>query len=151
MTWQEDEGILDCKNRNRGDNVKQWFVKFMQGRYGVDELTRVLVKGGLVVAILSVFVKNSLFSALCWAILFYAYFRMFSRNINKRYRENLKYLELKGKVLRFFRKGKNTAEQRKNFHIYTCPTCKQKIRIPKGKGKIEVRCPKCGTVFAKRS
>ena len=131
--------------------MKERFIRFMQGRYGVDEFSRALVKVGLVVAILSLFIRNSLFSALCWLILFYAYFRMFSRNINKRYRENLKYLEFVRPISRFFQKGKNTAAQRKNYRIYTCPGCKQKIRIPKGKGKIEVRCPKCTTVFVKRS
>lgn len=131
--------------------MKQRFIRFMQGRYGVDEYSRFLVSAGLVAAILSVFVRNALLSALCWFILFYAYFRIFSRNINKRYRENLKYLEFKGRIKRFFQKGKNTAKQHKEYHIYTCPSCKQKIRIPRGKGKIEVRCPKCSHVFVKRS
>lgn len=131
--------------------MKQRFIRFMQGRYGADEYSRFLVSAGLVAAILSIFVRNALLSALCWFLLFYAYFRIFSRNINKRYRENMKYLEMKGRIKRFFQKGKNTAKQRKDYHIYTCPSCKQKIRIPRGKGKIEIRCPKCSCVFVKRS
>ena len=55
------------------------------------------------------------------------------------------------KIRNWFQNQKNIWQQRKVYHIYTCPSCKQKIRIPKGKGKIEVRCPKCGTTFIKKS
>ncbi len=131
--------------------MKQRFIHFMQGRYGADEYSKFLVSVGLVLAVLMIFVRNVILSTLCWVILVYAYFRIFSRNIAKRYKENLHYLEFSGRIRRSMQKGKNTVVQRKQFHIYTCPTCKQKIRIPRGKGKIEIRCPKCTTTFVKKS
>ena len=81
----------------------------------------------------------------------YVYFRMFSKNIQKRYEENMKYLQLKRQVMGRFEKEKRMIADRKVNHIYKCPTCKQKIRIPKGKGKICITCPKCGTEFTKKS
>ena len=69
----------------------------------------------------------------------------------KRYAENQAFLAKTYGIRNFFRKQKNIWQQRRVYHIYTCPSCKQKIRIPKGKGKIEVRCPKCGTTFIKKS
>ena len=116
----------------------------MQGRYGVlDTLGKVLLVLGLVLAFFApVFsgdhVIGMVFYLLGWGCLIYAYFRMFSRNVRKRYDENVRFL-------------KNLMAQRKDYHIYTCPGCKQKIRIPRGKGKIEIRCPKCGTTFIKKS
>ena len=76
---------------------------------------------------------------------------LFSRNVQKRYAENQAYLMKTYKIRNWFQNQKNIWQQRKVYHIYTCPSCKQKIRIPKGKGKIEVRCPKCGTTFIKKS
>ena len=78
-------------------------------------------------------------------------FRVFSRNISKRYAENQKYLAKTYKLRTYIQQQKNSLAQRKVYHIYKCPGCKQKIRIPKGKGKIEIRCPKCGTTFIKKS
>ena len=88
---------------------------------------------------------------LCWALLIYTYFRMFSRQTYKRACENQAYLAKTAKVRHFFASQKSIMAQRKTHHIYKCPTCKQKIRVPKGKGRIEIRCPKCNTTFIKKS
>ena len=65
--------------------------------------------------------------------------------------ENQKFLQHTSKIRGFFAKQKYMATQHKTHHIYKCPNCKQKIRVPKGKGKIEIRCPKCQTTFIKKS
>lgn len=92
-----------------------------------------------------------MFYIIGWAAMIYCYFRLFSRNIQKRYAENQKFLAKTYNIRCFFNKQKNMFMQRRIYHIYKCPGCKQKIRIPRGKGRIEVRCPKCGTTFIKKS
>ena len=66
-------------------------------------------------------------------------------------RENRKYLEITSKIRRRFTRDKNIVKQLKDYHIYSCPGCGQKIRIPRGKGRIEISCPKCHTKFVKNS
>lgn len=127
----------------------------MYGRYGTDRLNMAMMTVLLVCAVLNMFVRNMYFSVIfsSWEILLIIliYFRMFSKNIGKRYEENQKYLTLENKIRHFFGKTKYMQQQRKDFHIYSCPQCKQKIRIPRGKGKISIRCPKCGAEFLKNS
>ena len=62
-----------------------------------------------------------------------------------------KYLALENRLRRFWGQKRYLIQQRKEYHIYKCPGCKQKIRIPRGKGKISIRCPKCGEEFIKNS
>ena len=134
--------------------MKEKFIRFMHGRYGVDQLSKFILILGLVFVVISALFNNALSLLtyiLGWVMVIYCYFRIFSRNIPKRYAENQAYLAKTYKIRTFFGKQKNIWQQRKTHHIYTCPSCKQKIRIPKGKGKIEVRCPKCGTTFIKNS
>lgn len=137
------------------NKIKEKFSKFMYGRYGTDKLNMFLVIMLLVFAVGNLFVRNEYFSMVftSWEFLliFLIYYRMFSRNISKRYAENQKYLSIENRVRRFFGKSKYMQQQRKEFHIYTCPQCKQKIRIPRRKGKISIRCPKCGSEFVKNS
>lgn len=137
------------------NKLREMLAKFMYGRYGTDRLNMFLLIVLIVCAGLNLFVRNGYFSIVMssWETLLIVliYYRMFSRNIQKRYTENQKYLSLENKVKRFFGRTKYIQEQRKDFHIYTCPQCRQKIRIPKGKGKISVRCPKCGAEFVKKS
>ena len=137
--------------------MRDKFNKFMQGRYGVDNLSRFTMGAALVLIILTMFVNivnrsvGSVLDFLGIAAIVYAYFRIFSRDIQKRYEENQKYLAMTSKFRLRFNKEKNLMKQRKTHHIYSCPGCGQKVRIPRGKGKIEIECPKCHTKFVKRS
>ena len=146
---------VDRVIEKEGFCMKEKFLRFMQGRYGVDQFSKGLLIAGLVVVLLSSFFaggrSGSLFYLLGWILIIYCYFRIFSKNVSKRYAENQKYLAATSKLRERFQKEKRMASQRKDYHIYKCPGCKQKIRIPKGKGKIEIRCPKCGTTFIKKS
>ena len=131
--------------------MKEKFYRFMQGRYGADELSKFLTGVAMAMIILSILTKNGIFNLLFWVCLIYSYFRMFSKNYAARYAENQKFLGLKSKFLYKWENQKRLREQKKIYHIYSCPYCKQKIRIPKGKGTIIITCPKCKQEFGKRS
>ena len=134
----------------------------MQGRYGTDQLSRFLSMVLIVLLILE-WVSNHFLAfpgvlafvrvagILNAVLLFVIYFRTFSRNIPRRYAANQKFLSLQEKISSFFGGAKKSTNQRIEYHIYKCPQCSQKIRIPRGKGRIMVRCPKCGTEFMKQS
>ena len=131
--------------------MKERMQRFMAGRYGNDQLNQFIFIVAIISMVLEIITRQSLFYTLTLVLLILAYVRVFSRNINKRYEENMNFLQKKDAILNKFRKQKYYAAQRRNFHIYTCPQCKQKIRIPKGKGKISITCPKCRTSFIKKS
>lgn len=131
--------------------MKERMQRFMAGRYGNYQLNQFIFIVAIISMVLEIITRQSLFYTLTLVLLILAYVRVFSRNINKRYEENMKFLQKKDAILNKFRKQKYYAAQRRNFHIYTCPQCKQKIRIPKGKGKISITCPKCRTSFIKKS
>lgn len=123
----------------------------MYGRYGVDSLGKFTVVLALILIILARIFDSGIFSMISWICLIFAYYRMFSRNIYKRSAENQKFLSKTSGIRTWFYKQKNLMAQRKTHHIYKCPTCRQKIRVPRGKGRIEIRCPKCNTKFIKKS
>lgn len=131
--------------------VKEKLIRFMYGRYGMDALGKCTIGLGLACAVITWFTDTTIFPLLSWFFIIYAYFRMLSKNIYKRSAENRLYLEKTYKLRCFFARQKNSLAQRKTHHIYKCPGCKQKIRIPRGKGRIEIRCPKCNTTFIKKS
>ena len=123
----------------------------MYGRYGIDSLGKCLFIFAIIFMLIANRTENGFWAILSWALLFYSYFRMFSRNIYKRSAENQLYLKKTYKIRCWILRQKNMMSQRKTHHIYKCPTCKQKIRIPRGKGRIEISCPKCRTKFIKKS
>lgn len=131
--------------------MKQKFQQFMIGRYGTDALSKFMLITAIIFWVLNMIFGNRVLYTWAVVLVVLAYFRMFSKNIQKRYQENVKYLQIKEKVLSKFRKEKSNMEQRKTHHIYKCPTCKQKIRIPRGKGRICITCPRCKTEFTKIS
>ena len=131
--------------------MKEKFRKFMIDRYGVDLLSKFMLGTAVVLLVFAMGFRNNFLNTLACLLVLLCYFRMFSRNYQKRAEENQKFLELKGKAATFLKREKEYFEQRKTHHIYKCPSCKQKIRVPKGKGKICITCPKCHTEFIKKS
>ena len=112
----------------------------MYGRYGSDRLNLLLIVLSLVFSLLSSFVRSLAFlSVFCYVLLVWAFFRMFSRNIAARQREAAAYNRFK----KFFSDRQN--------RYFACPSCGQSVRVPRGKGKICIKCPRCGQRFEKRT
>lgn len=151
--------------------MREKIARFMQGRYGVDELGRFMTGASFVILLLEMITGWYPLSFVFWVVFVILYYRMFSRDYGKRQQENQKFLNArykwKAKWYQLFRKNGSSnysygktggfqklqkeMQQRMQYHIYKCPNCSKKIRIPRGKGKIMVRCPKCHIEFMKRS
>ena len=135
--------------------MKDKLNRFMQGRYGVDNFARFTLGVALFVIVVGSFMRQNaaggVLDAVGFILIIYTYFRILSRNISARYAENQKYLKMTAGIRRKLDSWKSQLAQRKIYHIYRCPGCKQKIRVPRGRGKIEIRCPKCNTRFVKKS
>ena len=135
--------------------MKDKLNRFMQGRYGVDNFARFTLGVALFVIVVGSFMRQNaaggVLDTVGFILIIYTYFRILSRNISARYAENQKYLNASAKFRYWFDQQKKLMEERKYHHIYTCPGCGQKIRIPRGKGqKVEIECPKCHEKFIKR-
>lgn len=131
--------------------MKEKLMRFMQGRYGVDQLGNFLNTVLIVLIILNMFIGNQLLNLLIILLFIFSYSRIFSRNHQKCYRQNQWFLDKTAGIRKAFGKQQAYHEIRKDYHIYRCKKCGQKIKIPKGKGKIIVTCPKCGNEFQKKS
>ena len=115
-----------------------WQIKrFMYGRYGTDTLNLVLI---IAAFLCNLFGRNYILYLISLALITLALLRMFSRNIAARRRENA--------WLTGLFKPRADAKTHRRF---ACPKCHQKVRVPKGKGKIMITCPKCGEKFAKKT
>ena len=119
------------------------FRRFMMGRYGTDKLNMAILLAGILVCIVNMFLNiplvNLILMLLSYFLMGWAIFRCLSRNTYKRYQENRKWLM-------FLQRLKD-----KQHRYYDCPRCRQQVRVPKGKGKISITCPKCKEKFVKKT
>lgn len=133
------------------NKIKDSFTRFMYGRNGVDQLSQFINIVTLVIFIISLFTKWTWLYWIAIGLLVYMYFRIFSKNIPKRSQENQKFCNLRYDLAIKKNNMKKEWEQRKIYRFFRCPMCKQKVRVPKGRGKICITCPKCRQEFVKRS
>lgn len=132
--------------------MRERLNRFMYGRYGQDQLNQFILLVGFVLVVINMFVRSGILSGLVLAVLIICYYRMLSRDTYRRSEENRRYLELRGRVTsRFHKRSAYERQQDRMYRIYHCPSCHQKVRVPRGKGKIIVTCPKCRCEFQKRS
>jgi len=117
--------------------------RFMEGRYGTDKLNTTILGVGVIACILSLFIKNPavnlILVTVSYGLMIWAIFRSFSRNTYKRYQENRKFLMFLERI------------RDKDHRYFDCPRCRQPVRVPKGKGKIAITCPKCREKFIKKT
>ena len=127
--------------RKLGQRLIAAFRHFMMGRYGTDKLNNLLLGLGLGTCFVNILVGNYalglVLTAVSYGFMILALYRCFSRNTYKRYRENRKYLLLVERI------------RDREHRYFTCPRCRQTVRVPRGKGKIAITCPKCAERFIK--
>ena len=141
--------------------MKERLRRFMEGRYGSDELNRFLtvcgwapllvgfVLSGIDSRIAQIF--GTVLVSLAWALLIWSVFRTLSKNTSRRAAENYAYFTYKNKILGWFRQRKARWQDRKVHRYFRCPQCRTTVRVPRGKGKIRITCPKCKNQFIRKS
>ena len=123
----------------------------MTGRYGPDQLGITMTVTSLVIYLLYGILSFTPLMFVSYVLLLLAVFRMMSRNIQRRRAENDRFIRhwwpVKTKINRF----KTELSQRKTHKFFKCPSCRNNLRVPKGKGTLQITCPKCGERFIKKS
>ena len=122
-----------------------WLRRMMTGRYGSDQLGLALVGLYMVLYLLSRFFHSSLLSLLATTAILWGFYRMFSRQLERRRMENVRFLEAVGPIVRRYNVNKCRRQDRE------CPNCGQQLRVPKGKGKLSITCRNCGVSFEKKT
>lgn len=130
---------------------KDKFQQFMQGRNGVDDLGMFLIIASVALLLISWPISSLPLSLISYACLIYSYFRVFSRNLNARMEENRKFLAEREHLRFKIQTWKLHRSMRKTYKYFTCKKCGQSLRVPRGKGKIEITCPKCGEKTVKKT
>ena len=132
-------------------DIEQRLRELMRGRNGADDLALVSVTVAIIIAVINLFAKTRVLSALGLALIIYGVWRTFSTNRDQRRAENAAFMKRLGPVAAWVRNPKSALAEARSFKHAKCPTCGQGVRVPRGKGKIRVTCPTCGTRFDERS
>ena len=138
-------------NRSGQGNWQMKSAQWMQGRYGIDECRQGLMIFGCALVVVNFFVHIELLSLLSLACFVLGIFRMMSRNYPARVRELQKYQQLMEKPKAWWRLTNKRYENRHTTLYFKCKGCGAVLNVPKGKGKLLVTCPKCGTKVEKKS
>lgn len=129
--------------RSAGLQISRKFRRFMEGRYGNDKLNNAILICALAVVLLAALIRvpliNLLLHGVAYVLMFWSIARSLSRNTYKRYEENRRFLRLMDQA------------KDKDHRYYNCPKCKQTVRVPRGKGKIAITCPRCREKFLRKS
>ena len=129
--------------RHLGAKLTASLRRFMAGRDGTDKLNTAILGAGLVICVITIFIPfppvDLLLTAVSYGLMFWAIFRCLSRNTYKRYQENRKYLTFLERI------------KDREHRYFDCPRCRQPVRVPRGKGKIAITCPKCKEKFIKKT
>lgn len=136
--------------------MKEKIRQMLSGRYGVDQLSQALNMIFLILSLIGLFTHQTVILVLALIPLIYNYYRMFSKNFQKRYNENRIYTNMTAPIYNFFQRlklnfRKKQKRDKTKYKYYHCKNCGQELRIPRGKGKVVITCPICKHSFEGRS
>jgi predicted RNA-binding Zn-ribbon protein involved in translation (DUF1610 family) len=137
------------------NNFEKWMREFKRTHNGSDELGMALLILSLALNLVSVAFGIPIVMAIIQALSFLSFagsiFRFFSKNKSARVAENYKFTHIKETVSQYIKDQKYYLKESKTHKFYSCPTCGTVCRVPKGKGKIKIKCPNCGNSFVKKT
>lgn len=139
------------KMRQFGYQLQQRLAQFLYGRNGYDNLARACNAMAIILLLINIFAQSVIIYFLWVALFGYSIFRVYSKNVPKRYQENQKFLSMTEVPRKYVKLVKLQWRDRSVSRYYLCKGCHQQIRVPKGKGRIEIRCPKCGERFIRKT
>ena len=131
--------------------IRRFLRNFMIGRYGPDHLNVAMIIVSLVLSLLNVLLGFTPLMYVSYIILALALFRMLSRNITRRRAENDKFIRYWWPIRTNASRTIANIKHRKTYKFLKCPSCGNTLRVPKGKGKLQITCPKCGERFMRKT
>lgn len=134
--------------------MREKIARFMAGRNGNDQLNILILAVDVIMLILAGIFSDGIGKYLYLVVmllLVLAYFRMFSKNLNRRREENGRLIRLQYKISAAYRVRRERWVQRKDYKFFTCPACRTTLRVPRGHGRINIVCRKCGCSFTGKS
>ena len=142
---------MRCRGQHKKDICMEatmnWLRRFFYGRHGSDQLSIFLFIVYFSLAVLSQIFGLFVLYIASWAVFAWTIFRMFSRNHTKRMAENNRFLYIWYRFRNSFKNIRQKFKENKQYRYFNCPSCRQKVRVPRGKGKVSITCPKCRTKF----
>ena len=130
--------------------IRRYMARFMAGRYGGDQLNLLLVALYVILYVVFLFTRMLVFEILGLILIILSLYRSLSRDLERRRAENTRFLQAVRPVLRRWN-GFRARTHDKEHRYFKCPNCGQQMRVPRGKGRITVRCRSCGVVFEEKS
>lgn len=130
--------------------IRRWLSRVMVGRYGGDQLNLTLIVIYLVLYFVAIFTHWVVLDFIAMVLVFITLFRVFSRDVERRRAENVRFLQMVRPIHRKL-KSCRTRMQDKEHRYFKCPNCGQQMRVPRGKGRITVHCRSCGATFEEKS
>ena len=133
------------------EKLRNALQRLMYGRHGADEMSLAVMIVGLTASIIGSFTRLGVLSLVSLACFAYAIFRMFSKNHNKRYEENQKYLAFWNKSTGSVKQFVNRMKNIRKYRYFKCPECGSLLRLPRKVGTVTVTCGKCKHAFKQKA
>lgn len=133
--------------KRKMDDSQRRMVDWARGRNGADELSSACTNVAVLLVVIDLFAHTTVLSVIALVMLGYSWFRITSKDVMARGRENSRVMSAAGPVVAFLANPVAYVREVKDYVHLTCPSCGQRVRIPRGKGKVRITCPKCHTRF----